>query len=53
MKCAEAEHAPQCTFTAPVATWGNGKLASDVIFVVVDVQTERPVDVLYWENISC
>lgn len=52
MKCAEAEHAPQSTFAAPVATWRNGKLAGDVVFVVVDVQTQRPVNVLDWEDIS-
>lgn len=43
---AEAEHAPERTFTAPVAAWGDGELAGDVVFLVVDVETKWPVDVL-------
>lgn len=47
MERAEAEHTPESTFTTPVSPWGNGQLTGDVVFVVVDVETEWPVDVLH------
>lgn len=50
---AEAEHTPERTFTTPVAAWGDGELAGNVVFLVVDVETEWPVDVLDREAVSC
>lgn len=46
MECAEAEHAPEGTLAAPVATWRDGEFAGNIIFVVVDVETDWPVKVL-------
>ncbi len=37
MKGAEAEHTAQSAFAAPAARGGDGDLARDVVFVVVDV----------------
>lgn len=46
VECAEAKHAPEGTPTAPVATRRDGKFAGYVVFVVIDVEPDWPVNVL-------
>lgn len=47
MEGAEAKYAAECAFAAPVAGWGEGKGARDVIFVVIDQKAKRAVEVVF------
>lgn len=47
MECTKAQYAPESPLATPISTGCDCQLTGDVVFVVIDIKTERPVDMLY------